>query len=172
MKKAFLFIGIGVLLLLIAAAVVFWLTADKTADHEEEKSSPPVTAKELVNENRRFYEMIDSIDMDSVTKVELVEVNVGTGQAVVHTSEDAEVIRTWVKLLKRMKVAPAEFDPALGAGYVLTIYQGEEAVTIGGFLLPYIYNQTDRTMVIVTNFAELEPEFAKARALLTKKEAK
>lgn len=164
MKKTFLFIGTGVLLLLIAAAVVFWLTADN-----EDEKSPPVTVDELIDENRRFYEMIDSIDIDSVTKVEIVEINVRTGQPVTHIGEDTELLRTWVKLLKRMKVAPAEFDSsALGAGYVLTIYQGDEALTIGGFLLPYIYNQTDRTMVIVTNFSELEPEFIRAKDLLTK----
>jgi hypothetical protein len=136
---------------------------DRERSTEMESQEKNVAREEIQQEGERFTALIHSLHERKITKVELEQVNPGTGKASTYTSDNEATIQKWINVLGKMKTSPTTFDPLLGTGYSITFYEGGTKVEIGGFVSHYIYNTTDRTMNVIDNYADLEEEFAEAK---------
>ena len=128
---------------------------------------PLVTPEEIHHEGDRFADMIRSLDVDTLTKIELSQVNPSNGKEVRYSSDDRQTIEAWVTLLNQAETSPQPFEPLLGNGFAIRFYAGDKQVEIGGFLLPYIYNTTDQTMNVIENYADLIEKFNDAKKMIS-----
>lgn len=112
----------------------------------------------------KFTKRIENLDPSKIEKIVLSTVDPGTGRPLPDTvTENPELIRKWVMLLKKMKVSASKFNPLSGSGFVLSVYVDGKRQFVGSFQTYHIYNSIDdngtRTQLIIENYDELEEEF-------------
>lgn len=123
---------------------------------------PPriATKEELTAEDKRFKDLLGSLDHSYLTKVRIDKLDRNTTKNYSFFSEDPKLIMQWIDLLRKMKTSVAQDNYLLGYnGFSLTFYNGENVIPICGMMMQYIYTGTEGTMHVVDNYSELEGEF-------------
>jgi predicted small lipoprotein YifL len=100
------------------------------------------------------------ISADSVDKVKLTRF-IPPQEWVSTETTDAETVRKWVDFIKNANViaVPYNVPPGLGSGE-LTFYTDGKPLVVGNFMKNMIYSSDRETMLIITNYDELESLFS------------
>ena len=118
-------------------------------------SFPDVPKKELEEAAEEFRRNISSF---STQQVKEVRIQYNPPLKKTYQSSDPEVIRSWIELLNRMDLEAIRYDLLGGTGFSLYL-ETEEEHWIGGFMASYIYTSSQRTLIHLKNYAELESDF-------------
>ncbi len=129
-------------------------------DSNNTETKSVVSEEELLLEERRFKDLLNSLDPSCLTKVRIDKLDRNTTKNYSFFSEDPKIIMQWIDLLRKMKTSVAQDNYLLGYnGFSLAFYNGENVIPICGMMMQYIYTGTEGTMHVVDNYSELEGEF-------------
>jgi len=123
----------------------------------------------LKEQKRRFQAEISKLDVDKTDKLVLLTHEYLGGseyKEITNETTDKELIGNWIKLIEKMEFTARAFDPISGQGYVLYFHSGDEIITIGGMMLPYIYPAPAGSTLYLDNYQELYPEFVELEEAL------
>ncbi len=165
MKKSLIFIMLIFIPMLTSCSNINKIPSNSNKDNSNSSniSSSPVflnpsavTKAELEKTYNDFTKLINSLNAE---KIEKIEISSSFPELVPCTTTEKEIISQWVSLLKKMEITSKTFEPVNGLGYGMDVYCNGKQESIGGFMLPYIYTSSNRTMLYCENYDELKQEF-------------